>query len=81
MLYLIKLKEGAQGAQEMAQWLRTLAAFPEDPGLILNTTWQFTTICNSNPKGSNTLFWPPQVPEKHMMQTYMQIDHACTLNT
>ena len=37
--------EGTAG--EMAQWLGTLAALPEDPGSIAAPTWQLTTVCNS----------------------------------
>lgn len=30
-------QEWKSGAREMAQWLRTLAAFAKDPGLVSNT--------------------------------------------
>ncbi|EGW09389.1 hypothetical protein I79_006583 [Cricetulus griseus] len=44
----------------MSQQLRTLAALPEDPGSILNTTWWPTTISNSSSRGFCVLFWPPK---------------------
>ena len=54
----------------MVQRLRTLAALAEDPGSVLNTTWQLTTIHNSSSKGSDALssgalFWPLWVLHAH----------------
>jgi hypothetical protein len=39
----------------MAQWLRLLAALPEDRVQFPTPTWQPTTICNSSSRGSGTL--------------------------
>lgn len=39
----------------MAQWLRTLSAFPEDPGKFPEPTWQLMIICNSSSKGWHPL--------------------------
>jgi hypothetical protein len=36
------------GTGEMAQWLRALAALPEDPGSIPATTWQLLAAYNSS---------------------------------
>jgi hypothetical protein len=47
------------GAGEMAQWLRALAALPEDLGWIPSTHMVATTICSSSSRGSDALFWPP----------------------
>lgn len=68
------------GAGELHQQLRALATLPEDPGL--KPTWCIATICNSSPRESGVLFWPPGV--LHMCgdrQTYMQTNthtHAKT---
>lgn len=45
-------------AGEKAEVLRTLAPFPEDPGSIPRTTWQFAVVCNSS---SRELQCPPLV--------------------
>jgi hypothetical protein len=37
------------------------------------------TICNSNSKGSNTLFLPPQAPDRHGAYIYMQVKHPYIL--
>jgi hypothetical protein len=45
-----------RGTGEVAQWLRALAALTEDQSSI-PSIGQLITICNSNSKGPNTLFW------------------------
>lgn len=47
------LKSWLRRAGEMGQWLRVLAALPKDMGSIPGV--QFTVICNSISKGSDTL--------------------------
>jgi hypothetical protein len=42
-------------AGEMAQWLRALAAFPEDPGSVPCGASQLSV--NSSPGRADTLFW------------------------
>lgn len=42
----------------MAQWLRALAALPEEPGSFPTPTWQFTNVYNSNPREIGTFLWP-----------------------
>lgn len=58
------LKMKAVGAGEMAEWFKALAALPEDWVQFPAHMWQFTTVCNSCSKGSDTL-----------IQTYMQTKH------
>jgi hypothetical protein len=52
------------GKKELAQWLRALAALPEDLGGFPPPTKWFSTICNSSLRGLSTLLWPVryQVP-------------------
>ena len=52
------LKENL-GAGEMAQWIRALAALPECQVQFPAPTCGLKTICNSSPRGSGALFWPP----------------------
>jgi hypothetical protein len=40
--------------EEMVQWLRELAALPKDLGSVPALTWQLTTVCNFNFRGSDT---------------------------
>lgn len=49
----------------MAQWLRMLAALPEDPGLIPSAARQLTTVCNVNPGDPTPTFG------LHVHQAYM----------
>lgn len=49
ILYCIAIKDKKIGAGEIVQRLRTLAAFPENLGLIPNTYMALTIVCNSNP--------------------------------
>lgn len=51
------LKLGLGRAGAMAQRLRTLGIFSEDPASILSTPWWLTTIWNSSPRDYNILFW------------------------
>lgn len=50
-------------AGEMTQWLKAYFALAEDGVLVLSThvRWLITT-CNLGSKGSDTFFWPLQVP-------------------
>ena len=50
-----------EGDRASVQWLRALAALAGDLGSVLGSrpvepTWQLTTICNTSPRGSDTLF-------------------------
>lgn len=45
-------------AGEMPQLLRALVALPKDLGSICHTLIEVHNICNSNPRGSDVLFWP-----------------------
>lgn len=58
------------GAREILHWLGALAAFPEAMSFVLNTTWYLTTICTSNLRGSDTFFWPPKVPDMHVIHRH-----------
>jgi hypothetical protein len=56
-----KIKYIAEGAREMAQRLRALAAFPEEEDSVPNThIRRITTTCTSNSKECNALFCPPR---------------------
>ena len=50
-------------ADEIAQWLRALAALSEDPGLVPRF-YKFTTVykSSSSGNGSKVLLWPLQAP-------------------
>lgn len=52
------------GAEEMALWLRALAALQEDPFLITSTHKAAHNVHYSSLRGSDTLFW--QAPGIHM---------------
>jgi hypothetical protein len=54
--------------------LGTLAALQEDLRLVSNTPTKITTGRNSSPRGSDTLFWPPQGLHAYGAQTYMQVN-------
>jgi hypothetical protein len=70
----------AVGTEEMAQWLETLTALPEEPGTIPSTHigW-LTSFCSSSFRGSNILFWTSQAQGIYMIhrhicrQTYTDI--------
>jgi hypothetical protein len=49
------LWDNLQGPGEMAQWLRALAALPEDLRPIPNPDLAAHTVCNSSSSGSNFL--------------------------
>ena len=52
----MKFKTCESRPGETVQWLRALAALPEEPSLIPSTIWWLTTTCNSNSRESNPLF-------------------------
>jgi hypothetical protein len=60
------------GAEDVDEWLRASAAFPENPGRFPEPTWQLMTICNANSRGSNALFWSLWAPGMNVVQTDMQ---------
>lgn len=64
----------------MAQPLRALETPVEGQSLLLSThmTAQLTTICNSNSRGYNALFWLRQVPDMHMLHIPVQEKHSHT---
>ena len=45
---LFLLEKGADGVGEVAQWLRALAALPEDPGSIPSTHMTAHNVCSSH---------------------------------
>jgi hypothetical protein len=49
----------------MAQWIRAVAALPEEPA-----TQQLTIVCNSSSRGSNTPFLV-SVGIRYLHDTYM----------
>lgn len=59
----------------MAQWLRALAALTADLSSGLTPARRLTTIYDSSLRGSDTLFWPPQVLHAQGAQTYMPARH------
>jgi hypothetical protein len=72
------LKQNNEGLERWLSssehWLllqRTKVQFP------VPTLW-LTTMCNSSPKGSNTLFWPWWALEKCGAETYTQATHTHT---
>jgi hypothetical protein len=46
----------------MAQWLRALAALPEDPGSISSTHMAAHNICNSCPRESDSITHAGKTP-------------------
>lgn len=54
-------------AREMVQQLRTLVALPEHLGLVPESKWRLTTVCNSH-----TVFWPPYALYPCGTYAYMQ---------
>lgn len=42
---------------DITQWLKAIAALPEDPGSILICHMPITTICNYSSMEFNDLFW------------------------
>ena len=48
--YMVKMFEhNNHETREMAEWLKALTIFSEDPGSIFPApTWQLITVCNSN---------------------------------
>ena len=71
MLCKSKRSLGAKTAKT-AQQVKALAAVAEDLSEFPAPTWQFTSVCNANSRGSNGLFWPPWALHVHYAQTYMQ---------
>lgn len=59
----------------MAQLLRAWAAPAEDLGSGPTTTERIAAICYSSFTGPNTLYWPPQAIDIHMVQR-----HTCRQN-
>ena len=49
--------------------------FPKCQVQFATSTWQLTTVCNSSPRGSDILFWPPWIPGIHMVHR-----HTCKQN-
>lgn len=72
---LCKLLKTLTGAGEMAQELKTFAAFAEDLGVGPSSHNTTQTACNAYSGGSGTPFWPLRAPEMvHGVQgtyTYM----------
>lgn len=55
---------------EVAPWLRGLGGMAEDPGSVPTPTWWFTTLYNSNSRGSDAPFWSSWEPGTHMAHMY-----------
>lgn len=54
-------KKTGMRAEAVGQRLRTGSVLAEDMSLVPGTlVWRLTTICNSGPRGSCDLFWPPE---------------------
>lgn len=51
----------------MAQWLRVLVVYPEDPTWFLAPIWQLTTTCYSGLSGCNISFWFPSRSVMYIM--------------
>lgn len=71
--YLTKLgriKNNGIKKGEMAQWCRTLTALLEDLGSSPSTHIGAHKHLNSNPGGSDALFWPLQTLYAEGAQTY-----------
>lgn len=51
-----------RGSEDMVLRLRAQATLPGDQGSISATIIWLTYIYNSDSRGSNVGFWPPQVP-------------------
>jgi hypothetical protein len=60
----------------MAQWLKALAALPEDLGLIQHSHGSSCLSLTPVLGKSNTLLWPLQVSGTHVVQR-----HTCKQNT
>jgi len=56
-------------AQQFRALQRTCVQFPA-------STWQLTTICNSNVRGSSALFWLPRALNASGAQTYTHADRT-----
>lgn len=63
-------------AAEAAQPLTAMAVLPEDPGLVPS----IHIVYNSSSRGSNTFFWSPWVPEKHVLHIYRETTHIIEIN-
>ena len=63
----------------MAQWLRAVAALPEDLGFEL-PTGQVTTICNSVPDDLEPLLASMGIMHIYGAQTHKQVKHPYTTN-
>lgn len=66
------------GNRKMFQWLRVLAALPQDWVRVPASTWWLTTTFNFSSKGYNGLFWPPWVLHTCGTQIYRQAKHSDT---
>jgi hypothetical protein len=65
------VSENKVGAEEMAHWLRALAAFAEHPGLVLSI-YIMAHSCVTSVLGHLTCsyVWPLQVPSRHLVYIY-----------
>lgn len=59
--------------EEMALWLRALAAPAENPVWFLLSTWQLVTICDDNSRKDIQcpLLPPPRALDIHVVHMYM----------
>lgn len=64
----------------MAHGLRALACLLVEQGSARFPApiWQLRTVCNSNPRGSDALYCPPQAMHAPSTQVYMQAKHPYT---
>jgi hypothetical protein len=74
-MYIFNPKHGVGRAGEVSQQLRSLVALTEELGSFPRIHRQLTIFCNSNPRGSNTLFWSQHSLYTHVVWTYMQANH------
>jgi hypothetical protein len=77
---MIRLWTGNMENGEMAQRLRALAALLGNPGFIIAPTWWLTTVYDSSPRESNTIFWSLQVMNALGTQTYRETKYPYTLD-
>lgn len=73
----IKTKTKQQGAGQITQQVRGLAALPENLLVCYSAPiWQLKTNCDSSSGTANTLFLPLQAPNTCSVQIHTQVKHS-----
>jgi hypothetical protein len=70
-----KQRKVVREAGQMAQWLRSLAALPEDLSSIPTPIYRPTTIFKCSPRVSDTLLWPQWKLQAHGTWIHRQTKH------